>query len=234
MVAGDGDTVELRHLLRGIFEDVGDNLHRECWRVDIGVTHHELLKNIVLDGTCHLFELSALLQTGIDVECQDRQYGTVHGHGDRHLVQGNSVEQHLHVLQRTDTYTCLTYITYYTLVVGVVTTMGGKVECNGKTLLTRSQVTAVEGITLLSGRETCILTDGPGTEGIHHTIGATQEGWNTGCEIEVFHPFKVFFGINGLNVNLLGSSPVGSNTSLFLPFFTILGVNAGKDIYIAK
>ena len=71
MVTGDRDAVELRHLLRGIFKDIADNLHRERRGIDIGVTHHELLQDIVLNGTGHLFQLGTLLQSGIDVEGHD-------------------------------------------------------------------------------------------------------------------------------------------------------------------
>ena len=90
VVARDRDRVELRHLLRGVLEDIGNDFHRECRRIDIGVAHHELLQNIVLDGSCHFLQLSALLQACYDVECQDRQHGTVHRHRDGHLVQGDA------------------------------------------------------------------------------------------------------------------------------------------------
>jgi hypothetical protein len=49
VVAGDRDRVELRHLLRGVGEDVGDDLHRGRGRIDVGVPHHELLEDVVLD-----------------------------------------------------------------------------------------------------------------------------------------------------------------------------------------
>ena len=146
VVAGDGDRVELRHFLGSIFKDVRDNLHRECRRVDIGITHHEFLQDIVLDSTSHFFQLGTLLQTCVDVECHNRKYGTVHSHRDGHLVQRNSIEQHLHILQGTDRYTCLTNVTHYTFVVGVVATVSGQVESYGQTFLSGSQITTVKGI----------------------------------------------------------------------------------------
>ena len=39
VVTRNGDAVELRHVLRGELEDVGDDAHRELRRIDIGVTH---------------------------------------------------------------------------------------------------------------------------------------------------------------------------------------------------
>src|SRR3546814_15881089 len=44
----------------------------------------------------------ALLLGGADIAGQHRQHGAVHGHGDRHLVERNAVEEHLHVLPGID------------------------------------------------------------------------------------------------------------------------------------
>ena len=47
--------------LGGEGEDVSDDLHGEGGRVDVRVTHHELLQNVVLDSPCQLLKLSALI-----------------------------------------------------------------------------------------------------------------------------------------------------------------------------
>ena len=54
VVAGDRDRVELRHVLRRMAEDVGDDAHRARGRVDVGVAHHELFEDVVLDGAGEL------------------------------------------------------------------------------------------------------------------------------------------------------------------------------------
>src|SRR5260370_1438362 len=48
VIAGDGYGVVLRHFLRGIRKDVGDNPHRGRRRIDVGVAHHELFQNDIL------------------------------------------------------------------------------------------------------------------------------------------------------------------------------------------
>ena len=80
VVTRNRDRVELGHVLRGVLEDVGDDAHRELGRINIGVAHHELLEDVVLDRTGHLVERTALFQTRHDVEGQNRQHGAVHGH----------------------------------------------------------------------------------------------------------------------------------------------------------
>ena len=146
VVTGDRNAVELRHVLRGVLEDVGDDLHRELRRIDVRVTYHKLLQNIVLYSTSHLFELGSLLQTSIDVEGEDREHSAVHGHRYGHLVQRNTCKQYLHILERADTYACFTYVTYHTHVIGIVATMCRQVKGYRQTFLTGSQVTTVERI----------------------------------------------------------------------------------------
>ena len=99
VVTGDRDRVELRHLLRSIFEYIGNNLHGECRRVNIGITHHELFQNIILDSTGHFFQLSTLFQAGINIKRKNRKHSTIHCHGHGHLVQRNTIEENLHVFQ---------------------------------------------------------------------------------------------------------------------------------------
>ena len=207
MVTRDGDRVELRHVLRGELKDVGDDAHRELRRIDIGVTHHELLQDVVLDGALQLFVLGTLLQGSDDVEGQDRQHGAVHGHGDGHFVQRNLVEQHLHVLDGADAHASLTHVAHDAFVVGVVATVGGQVEGYGQTLLTSSDVTAVEGIRFLSGGETGVLTDGPGTHHVHRRVRSTEEGGDASSVVEVLHAFEVFLGVGGLHHDVLGGLP---------------------------
>ena len=97
VVTGNGNGVELRHVVGGVFENVADDTHGHIRRIDVGVTNHEFLQNIVLNGTGHDLLIYALFFTGYDEEGQDRKYGAVHGHGYGHLVQGNTGEQDVHI-----------------------------------------------------------------------------------------------------------------------------------------
>ena len=187
VVAGDGDGVELRHVLGRELEDVGDDLHRVCRRVNVGVTHHELLEDVVLDGARQLVERGTLLLGGDDVERQDRQHGTVHRHGDGHLVQRNLVEEDLHVEDGVDGDTGFTDITDHARVIGVVAAVRGEVEGHGQALLTSGEVAAVEGVGLLGGGETGILTDGPRAEHIHHRVRSAQIRRDARCVIQMLH-----------------------------------------------
>ena len=52
VVARDRDRVELRGISdRRVLDDIGHDPHRGFGRVDIGVPDHELLEDVVLDGS---------------------------------------------------------------------------------------------------------------------------------------------------------------------------------------
>ena len=67
VVAGDRDRVELRHVLRRVLDDVGDDPHARLGRIDVGVADHELLEDVVLDRPAELVLGDALLLRGDDV-----------------------------------------------------------------------------------------------------------------------------------------------------------------------
>ena len=98
MVAGNRNGVELRHLCRGVLEDRGDDSHRGLRRVDVRVTNHELLEDVVLDRTAQLLSRNALLFSGDNVEGQNRQHSAVHGHRHRDATQVNALKELTHVV----------------------------------------------------------------------------------------------------------------------------------------
>ncbi len=179
VVAGDGDGVELGHVLRCVFEYIGDNTHRELRRIDIGVAHHELLEDIVLYRSGHFFELGTLFESGIDIESEYRKNGTVHGHRHRHLVEGYTVEEHLHVVERADRHSGLAHVAHHTRVVSVVTTVCGKVKRHRESLLTCCKVAAVESVGFGCGGESGVLSDSPGAQGVHGAVRTSEERGQT-------------------------------------------------------
>ena len=55
VIAGDRDRIELRHVLRRVGEDVGDDAQARPGRIDVGVAHHEFFEDVVLDRAAELF-----------------------------------------------------------------------------------------------------------------------------------------------------------------------------------
>ncbi len=97
VITGDRNRVELRHIFRGVSNNIGNNAHRRLRRIDVRIANHKLFQNIILQRTGKLRLCDSLFLCGDDVHGHDRQHGPVHGHRNRHLVQRNPVEKDFHI-----------------------------------------------------------------------------------------------------------------------------------------
>ena len=125
VVTRNADRVELRHVLGRVLDDVTNDAHAWCRWVDVGVAHHELFQNVVLNGATELVLTHALLFGGNHITCQHGQDGAVHGHGDADCVERNLVKQNLHVFDRVNRDTGLTHVARHTRMVRVITPVRG-------------------------------------------------------------------------------------------------------------
>ena len=124
VVARDGDRVELGHVRRGVLEDVRDDLHRGGRRIDVGVPHHVLLQDVVLDRPRELLRLHALLQGRDDVEGEHREHRAVHRHGNTDTIQRDAGEERLHVQDGIHGDARLAHVAHHPGVVAVVAPVG--------------------------------------------------------------------------------------------------------------
>ncbi|MNV32779.1 hypothetical protein D3C71_1241250 [compost metagenome] len=201
VIAGDRDGIEARHFLGGIFDDVGNDPHRGFGRVDIGVADHELLEDVVLDGPGKLGFRTALFFAGDDERGQDRDDRAVHCHRHRHVFQRNAVEQDLHILDTVDRHARLTDIALDARMIRIVTAMGGKVEGDGKPLLTGGEIATVECVGGFGGGKAGILADRPGSSGIHGGARSAHEWFDTRHRIEVSDALKILRRVERLDVD---------------------------------
>ena len=165
-------------------EDVGDDAHRGFGRIDVGVPHHELFEDVVLDGAGELGRRHALLLAGDDVERQDRQHRAVHGHRHAHLVERDAVEQRAHVEDGIDGHAGHADVAAHARVVGVVAAVGGEIEGDRQALLPGREVAAVEGVGVLGRGEAGVLADGPRLRHVHGRVRPAQERREAGIAVE--------------------------------------------------
>ena len=208
VVATDRDGVELGHVLAGVLDDVTNDAHAGLWWVNIGITHHELFQNVVLNGTAELVLAHALLFRRHHIACQHGQHCAVHRHRHTNLVQRNTVEQDFHVFYTVNGHTRLAHVTRYTRVVAVVTTVGGQVKSYRYPLTTCGQGFAVKRIGFFSGRETCILANRPRAYRIHSSLRAAQERLKTRQCIRVRQVGGIRCRVQWLHANTIGSNPI--------------------------
>ena len=231
VVAGDGDAVEFRHVLRRVFEDVADDAHGHVRRVDVRVAHHELFEDVVLDRAGHDLRIDALLDAGLDVERENRQHGAVHRHRDGHLVERDARKQDVHVEHGADGDACLADIAEHARVVGVIAAMRRQVKRDGKAFLAGGEVAAVEGVRFLGRREAGVLAHGPGAEDVHRRVRPAQAWRDAAREVEVVHVVIFFMVVKRLDGDVLHRAArelVEALASFFfkqrLPFgFRVLG-----------
>ncbi len=137
-----------------------------------------------------LVEADALLLGRHDVAGQNRQDGAVHRHRDAHAVEGDSVEENLHVFDGIDGDAGFPDIADDAGMVGVIAAMGRQIERDRKPGLAGRQIGAVEGIRFLGGRKTGVLAYRPRTMRIHGGARAAQIGGEAGQAVDGLKPSR--------------------------------------------
>ena len=126
----------------------------------------------------------------------------------RHLLEGDAVEEDLHVLDRVDGHAGLADVAHDPGVVGVVAAVGGEVEGHRHALLAGGQVAPVEGVALLGGGEAGVLADRPRPAGVHRgPRRRARTGRSPGSAAEVLDAVEVVLGVERLDGDALGGVP---------------------------
>jgi hypothetical protein len=64
VVSRNRNRVKFRHIFSGKLKNIGNNFHGGEWRIDVGIPHHKLFQDIVLDSAGQFFHRHALLFGG--------------------------------------------------------------------------------------------------------------------------------------------------------------------------
>ena len=188
-------------------EDVGDDAHRGLGRIDVGVAHHELFEDVVLDGARELRGRHALLLAGDDEQRQHRQHRAVHGHRHRHLGERDAGEQRAHVVDGIDRHAGHADVAAHARMVAVVAAVGGEIEGDRQALLPGGDVAPVEGVGILRRREAGVLADGPRLRDVHGRVRPAQERRDAGIAVEEVEAGGVGRRIGALHRDAFGRQP---------------------------
>jgi hypothetical protein len=176
VVAGDGDGVPARDLLRAIGEDVGHQPQRLLRRVDVRAAGDVLLEHVVLDRAGEQRRVDTLLLGDELVEEQQDGRRGVDGHRRRHLVERDAVEERAHVVEGVDRHADLADLAMGDRVVGVVAHLGGQVERHRQAAGAGLDQPVVALVRLLRGAEPGVLPHGPRAAGVHRGVDAAGVG----------------------------------------------------------
>ncbi len=83
VVTRNANGVEAGQRAGTIAKYFGNDLHGRTRRVDVGVTNHKLLEDIVLNGSAQLMRWNPAFFGGNNKKRQDGDHSSVHGHADR-------------------------------------------------------------------------------------------------------------------------------------------------------
>ena len=207
VVAGDRDRVVLRHVLRGVIDDVADDAHARCGRIDVGVADHELFEDVVLDRPRELVLAHALFFGRDDVAREHRQHRAVHRQRHRHLLERDAVEQDLHVLDRIDRDARLADVADDARMIAVVAAVRREIERDRQSHLTGREVLAVERVRLLRGGEARVLTNRPRPVRVHRGARPAHERLHARESADAFERFEIGRGVQRLDVDAFGRLP---------------------------
>ena len=208
VIAGNRDRVELRHVVGGVLDDVGDDPHRRLGRVNVRVADHELLEDVVLDGARKLLLRDPLFLGRHDVAGQHRQHRAVHGHRDRDPVERDATEENFHVLDRIDRHACLTHVALDAGVVRVIAAVSRQVERHRYALPAAGQRLLVERVRFLGGGEPGVLANGPRPDRVHCRLRPTHERLEARQRVGVGQTLHVLVCVQRLDFDAFGSFPV--------------------------
>ena len=100
--------------------------------IDVGAARDVLLEDVVLDGAGELVDVGAVRVGDGDVEREQDAGGRVDGHRGGDVVEGDAVEEALHVFDGVDGDADLADFAEGHGVVGVVADLRGQIEGDGE------------------------------------------------------------------------------------------------------
>ena len=128
MITTDGDGIEFWHVPGRKFENISNDFHRRRRRIDIGVSYHELLQDVILYCTIQVGQRDALFFRCNNIKCKYRKNRAIHSHRDRHFSKRDLVKKDLHILHAINGNPGFTDIPENPGVIGVITAMSRKVK----------------------------------------------------------------------------------------------------------
>ena len=176
VVPRNGDRIEVRDLLGTELEDVRDDPHRGLRREYVGVARDVLLEDVVLDRPAELFAIDPRLVADRDVHREQHRGGGVDRHRRRDLVEGDPLEDGLHVVQGVDGDAALADLPLCHLRVGVVAHLRRQVERHREAGLALVHEVVEPLVGLGGGPHPGVLPHRPQPPAVHRRVDAPCVG----------------------------------------------------------
>ena len=203
VVAADADGVPAWDVLGAILEHVGDEAHGVSGRVDVGASRDVLLEDVVLQRAVELRRVDALLPADGDVERQEDGGSGVDGHRGTDLVEGDALEEHLHVGEAGYGNARASDLAGREGVVGVVAGLSREVESDAEAGLPLFEEVAVAGVGFLRRGEAGVLAHRPHAPAVHVGLDAAGVGVLAGVSkrVGVVELLEVLRRVDGIDLD---------------------------------
>ena len=175
VVAADRDGVPLREVVRAVDKHVCNQAQGGLRWEDVRPAGNVLLEDVVLGRPVEHCSGHALpLGHGNVHRQQDRRRG-VDGHGGRHPVERNAVQQHLHVQKRVDGHPDPADLWLRHRMIGVVPHLRRQIKGDREPGLPLAEQVPEAAVRLFRGAEACVLPHRPQPASIHRRIDTAGE-----------------------------------------------------------
>ena len=174
VIARDRDRIPVRDLRRTEAEHVGDESQTRLGRIDVRAAGDVLLENVVLDGAAQLLSSNTALLGDDNVHRQQGRRGGVDGHRRRYAVEGDLVEQRVHVVDGIDRDTDAPYLPSRAPVVRIDSHLRRQVEGDRQTSLAGIEQHLEAPVGLGRGPKAGILAHRPQAPAIHRGLNAAR------------------------------------------------------------
>ena len=190
VIPADRDRVPVGHLALAEGEHIGHDPQRRPRRINVGAARDVFLENVVLNRPCQLCRCHPLPPADSDIEGEQDGCRRVDGHGRRHAIERDALEQCGHVFDRVDRHPDAADFTCSERMIGVVSHLRRQIECHAQPADAVGEQVAIAGVGFFRGAEARILTHRPQPAAVHRRLDAARE-WKFagksefGCRIPI-------------------------------------------------
>ena len=236
VVAADADGVPAGEVVGGVLDGVDDEAHGGPRGEDVLVLGDIFLEDVVLDGAAELFLGDALFFGGDDVHGPDDGGGGVDGHGGGDLIEGDAIEENLHVGEGGDGDAALAELALGGAVVGVVAVEGGHIEGGAEAGLAVLEEVLEAGVGLLGGAVAGEHAHGPEAAAVAGGMDATGVGELAGESdvLKVGGVVEAGGGVDGIHGDIGGSGEEGVADGLGGSALPPLGLGVANLVHIVR
>ena len=174
--AGDRQGVPLGRMVEAVLDQIGGQPQRWPHREDIRAARHVFLEDVILRRALQCGQRNAALLRHGKVERQHHRRGGIDGHGHADRLDRNTVEQHLHVIDRINRDADLADRAKRLRRIRVVADLRGQIESNCERLLVQAKQVLEALVSLVRGAEAGIGPDRPKPAAVHGRIDPTRIG----------------------------------------------------------